>query len=62
MKGSNNMVNSRELKEKIIRELAVKNLAEANSLLGVRREHFTEGDFKEVYHAINENIKRHINE
>jgi hypothetical protein len=56
------MKNSKELKEQIIRELAIKNLAEANSLLGVRREHFTEEDFREVQHAINENIKHHINE
>lgn len=56
------MKDSKELKEKIITELAVKNLAEANSLLGVRREHFTEGDFREVQQVISENIKHHINE
>lgn len=57
------MTNSKELKEKIIRELEVKNLAEAESLLGVnRREQLTEEDFQTVIRAITDNIKRHINE
>jgi len=56
------MVNSKELKEKIISELKMKNLADAESMLGIRRENFTEEDFWEVHLAIAENIKSHINE
>jgi len=56
------MTNSKELKEKIIRELAVKNLANAESVVGIRRDDFTSEDFQEIHWAIHENVKRHINE